>query len=103
MPIFLHTWEISDDLQKQFRADWGSLTHRAVEELGAEFSTLYQREDGVLMSIACWSSESAWRRWKEVLRTHPFREKYRRCKCGEPIRLTLLQHVERKDAMSQAE
>lgn len=74
---------------------WEALTQVAVRELGALESRLYQKEDGTLVSIACWEGEAAWREWKDVLATHPFREKWRQYKIGEPIGLTLLKEVSR--------
>lgn len=94
MITFEHRWLPPADLMEQFISDWEELTRVAVQELGAIESRLYQTEDGRLVSIASWESESAWQHWKERLSVHPFREKYRPYKVGAPVRLSLLKTVD---------
>ena len=83
MVHFMYRWRIPPKEREDFPNDWKDLT-RLAKGYGALSVTLYCSENGDFVAMATWPSTEKWRLWKEELKDHPARQKYRDYRVSGP-------------------
>ena len=92
MITFMYRWKIPQDIKEDFFKNWVELTTRVHNEFGMYTATLYEcGEDCV--SVTHWPDEESWSKWKEQLKNHPYRNRWRKYRVSGPDRLAVATRI----------
>ncbi len=86
-------WNIPLPLHDEFKRDWRALTEENHHARGLVHAVLLETEEQ-LLSITIWESAEFFSSWRETLREHPLRRKWRAYQTDPPQRIVDVLHID---------